>query len=99
MKNSGRPIEREQSGNRGRYVVKLDDGAEAEMTFRETSPDTLTFDHTYVPPLHRGGAIALDLVEHGIADARAAGKKVVPLCSYVALQFRRHPDWTDLLAD
>ena len=41
---------------------------------------------------------ALKLVEQVITDAQAAGIKIVPLCSYVDAQFRRHPEWADLLA-
>ena len=41
----------------------------------------------------RGG-----LVNRAIADARTDGSKIVPLCSYVAAQFRRHPEWADLRA-
>ena len=27
------------------------------------------------------------------------GTKIVPLCSYVVAQFRRHPEWSGLLAE
>ncbi len=91
-------IEREDSPGHGRYVVHLPDGLEAEMTFRKLGADTIAIDHTYVPQQFRGDGLALKLVERGIADARADGVKVQPVCSYVAAQFRRHPDWADLLA-
>ena len=45
------------------------------------SPDIATTDRT---------------TEDGIAAARAEGFKIVPLCSYVEAQFRRHPEWEDL---
>ena len=32
-----------------------------------------------------------------VADVRAAGKKILPLCPFAAAQFRRHPEWADLL--
>ena len=35
--------------------------------------------------------------EWGLEDARAAGKKIIPLCPFAAAQFRRHPEWSDLL--
>ena len=55
-------------------------------------------DHTLVPPEIGGQGVAAALVEALIADARAEGFSVVPQCSYVDAQFRRHPEWTELLA-
>jgi predicted GNAT family acetyltransferase len=43
--------------------------------------------------------VAQLLVEALIADAREQGFRIVPQCSYVAAQFRRHPDWADWLAE
>ena len=91
-------VEREDNAAEGRYVVHLPGGAEAEMTYRRTAPGTITIDHTGVPPEFRNLGLAMKLVEAGIADARREGSKIVPLCSYVAAQFRRHPDWAPLLA-
>ncbi|RYE87718.1 MAG: N-acetyltransferase [Hyphomicrobiales bacterium] len=91
-------VEREENGDSGRYVVYLPGGAEAEMTYRRTQPGTIAIDHTGVPPEFRNQGIAIKLVEAGIADAQQEGTRIVPLCSYVAAQFRRHPDWAPLLA-
>jgi len=91
-------VEREESGESGRYVIYLPGGAEAEMTYHRTRPGTIAIDHTGVPPEFRNLGLALKLVQAGIADARAEGARIVPLCSYVAAQFRRHPDWAPLLA-
>jgi predicted GNAT family acetyltransferase len=55
-------------------------------------------DHTLVPPEIGGRGVALKLVEALIADARALGFRIEPECSYVAAQFKRHPDWADLRA-
>ena len=38
------------------------------------------------------------LVKRAVKDARERGWKVTPLCSYAAVQFRRHEEWQDLLA-
>ena len=46
----------------------------------------------------RGQGVAQVLVEALVADAREQGFKIVPQCSYVEAQFRRHPEWADLLA-
>jgi predicted GNAT family acetyltransferase len=34
-----------------------------------------------------------------LADARARGLKIVPLCSYIVDYFNRHPEERDVLAD
>jgi predicted GNAT family acetyltransferase len=68
------------------------------MTYRRVAPDVIAIDHTWVPRQHRGGGIAEQLVRRGIADARAENLRIEPVCSYVAAQFRRHPEWSDLLA-
>jgi len=91
-------VQREQTARGGRYVIYLPDGAEAELTFRQLDPGTIVADHTGVPPRHRDAGLALKLVETLISDARRDGFRIVPACSYVAAQFRRHPDWNDLRA-
>jgi predicted GNAT family acetyltransferase len=91
-------VEREHTVYGGRYVVRLSDGAEAELTYRQLDPTTIIAEHTGVPPQHRTKGIALRLVESVIADARREGFKIVPQCSYVEAQFRRHPEWSDLRA-
>ncbi len=55
-------------------------------------------EHTLVPRELEGQGIAGQLVAALIADARALGFRIVPQCSYVAAQFRRHPEWADLKA-
>lgn len=92
-------VEREDGAARGRYVIRLPGDAEAEMTFRYAGDgSTIAIDHTYTPPEFRGRNIAATLMERAIADARRDGLKIKPECSYVVVQFRRHPEWEDLLA-
>jgi predicted GNAT family acetyltransferase len=55
-------------------------------------------EHTLVPNEIGGRGVAARLVEALIADARDQGFRIIPSCSYVAVQFRRHPEWADLRA-
>ncbi len=87
---------REDGATRGRYLIHLAPGYEAEMTFRKGADGTITIDHTGVPPAYEGRGIAARLVNKAVADAREQGFKIVPVCSYVVAQFRRHPEWADL---
>lgn len=69
----------------------------AELTWQAMGPLRIA-DHTFVPPEMRGQGVAQVLVEALVADAREQGFRIVPQCSYVAALFRRHPEWSDLLA-
>ncbi|PWR02842.1 N-acetyltransferase [Meridianimarinicoccus roseus] len=92
-------IRREDTDSKGRYAY--DDGAggpEAELTFSKLGTSQIIIDHTEVPDAYRGLGVGIALVARAVADARAAGLKITPLCPYAAAQFRRHPDWHDVLA-
>lgn len=91
-------ITRTDEGTHGSYRAELpDSGAAAELTWRASGGARIA-NHTFVPPELRGRGIAQQLVEALIADAREQGFTIVPSCSYVDAQFRRHPDWADLRA-
>lgn len=91
-------IQRTDETTHGAYRAKLS-GADQEafLTWKARGEARIA-DHTYVPPEMRGRGIAERLVEALIADARDQGFTIVPQCSYVAAQFRRHPEWGDLRA-
>jgi predicted GNAT family acetyltransferase len=56
------------------------------------------FTHTEVPPALSGRGIAAALVKTALDWAAAQGLRVRPLCSYVAVYMRRHPQTQALLA-
>ena len=91
-------IHREEGPTRGRYVIHLAPGAEAEMTYSKSGDGPMIIDHTGVPPAFEGRGIARKLVDAAIADARNEGFRITPVCSYVVAQFRRHPEWSNLRA-
>ena len=63
----------------------------------ESAVGQRVFTHTVVPPELRGRGIAEKLVRAALADARSAGQKVVPACSYVAKFIERNKEFQDLL--
>jgi|SRR5690349_15318030 predicted GNAT family acetyltransferase len=92
-------IEKQVSGREGRYAGRMAGAeGEAELTFTIRSSSLISADHTEVPDSMRGTGMGLALVEHMIADARKSGMKIMPLCPYVAAQFKKHPDWQDVMA-
>lgn len=85
-------------GEDGEYQARVADSAAFGRLTYIRRGKVLTAEHTLVPTEIGGRGIAGKLVEALIADARAGGWKIVPQCSYVAAAFKRHPEWSDLLA-
>lgn len=90
-------IRLEDGESKGRYVYAADGGPEAFLTFSKAGATRIIVDHTEVPDFYRGKGVGLKLVERAVADARQAGKTIVPLCPFANAQFRRHPEWADVL--
>ena len=87
----------EENESKGRYVVRGAEGAEAQMTFTKIGLSQIIIDHTEVPDVFRGQGVGAKLVQRAVEDARSSGKKIIPLCPFAAAQFRRHPEWADVL--
>lgn len=90
-------ITREDQPTRGRYVATMDGiAAEAEMTFSKAGDTLIIADHTEVPAAFRGLGVGRALFLRLVADARAAGVKIVPLCPFVNAERRKHAEWSDV---
>ena len=61
------------------------------------SADKIIADHTGVDDSLRGTGVGKALVERLVADARKENFRIVPLCSFVKAQYRRHPEWSDVM--
>jgi predicted GNAT family acetyltransferase len=90
-------IAREVTGSKGRYVIRRE-GEEAELTYSIASPTLVIADHTGVPDSFRGTGAGAALVARIVADARAEGFRIMPLCPFVNAQRKRHPEWADAFA-
>lgn len=91
-------ITRTESGSKGQYTARVAgrDGA-GELTWSRLSPSKVIADHTAVDDSLRGLGVGAALVERLVADARRDGVTIVPLCPYVLAQYRRHPEWSDVM--
>ena len=90
-------IQLQDGGSKGRYFLRSPAGDMAEMTFTKIGERQIIIDHTEVPDAFRGQGAGLRLVTRAVEDARAQGKTIIPLCPFAAAQFRRHPEWADVL--
>ncbi len=91
-------IQHQESASRGAFVIQRDGRHIAEMTYTRSNPSLVVVDHTYVDPSLRGQGVARQLQDAMVAWARETATKVVPVCSYVKVQFDRDPSIRDVLA-
>lgn len=88
----------EESGAKGRYVARVTGFDEVgEMTFSRLSDKLVIVDHTGVPDSLRGQGVGQALAAHVVAEARAKGFRIVPLCPFLRAQYERHPEWADVM--
>jgi predicted GNAT family acetyltransferase len=81
-----------------RYELTAD-GATAFAAYRAAGAGVIAFTHTIVPEALEGQGIASRIIGFALADVRARGLKLLPLCSFVAAYMKRHPETQDLLAE
>jgi predicted GNAT family acetyltransferase len=80
-----------------RYELWLGTTRAGFLQYR-AKPGTLLLIHTQVDPAFAGRRLGERLVADTLADLRARGLKLVPLCPFVRAYLRRHPDQDDLVA-
>lgn len=85
----------------GRYEARLSETLVGWVEYRRIGTGghrRFVAIHTEVPPEYGGRGIGSALVRRVLADARAAGVRVSPVCPLFAAHFERHPEDADVLA-
>jgi hypothetical protein len=90
-------IEHGEGTTKGRYFHPAEGGPTAELTYSVAGESPIIIDRTEVPEAYRGQGMGVALVARAVEDMRAAGRKIMPLCPFAVSQFRKHPEWRDLL--
>lgn len=74
-----------------RFEVQLGD-ALALMEYMRAG-NNIIFTHTEVPEAFEGQGVANEMAYVALEYAKAEGLKVQPLCPFVALYIRKHPEY------
>jgi predicted GNAT family acetyltransferase len=82
---------------RSRYELVVDGEVLGIAEYR-VQGDFVLLPHTVIDSAHRGQGLGDVLVERVMSDVRSQGKKVVPLCWFVADYVERHEEDADLVA-
>ncbi|MFE3760162.1 GNAT family N-acetyltransferase [Streptomyces sp. NPDC059104] len=80
---------------RHRYEI-LVDGERAGLTAYRDRDGQRVFFHTEIDDAHAGQGLAAILVEQALTDVRTSGKRIVPVCPYVAKYLTRHQEFADI---
>ena len=83
-----------ENNGKGAFFVEEDGKRLAEMVV-SISGSNLTVYHTEVSETLKGKGVSTQLLETMVQYVRDNNLKVIPLCPYVNVQFRRHPDKYD----
>ena len=79
---------------KGAFFIEEDGKRVAEMII-SISGSNLTVYHTEVSETLKGKGVSTQLLETMVKYVRDNNLKVIPLCPYVNVQFRRHRDMYD----
>jgi predicted GNAT family acetyltransferase len=85
----------QRADDRHRYEI-LVDGELAGFTEYLDRDAQRVFYHTLVDEAFAGRGLAGQLVQESLTDVRAAGKRIVPVCPYVAKFLTEHDEFADL---
>ncbi|MFI2632344.1 GNAT family N-acetyltransferase [Streptomyces collinus] len=77
------------------YAV-LVDGHRAGLTAYRDRGEQRVFFHTETDDTFAGRGLAAELVRQALTDVRASGKRMVPVCPYIASYLKRHDGFADI---
>lgn len=78
-----------------RYELPV--GEEVAVVVYNLSDRNLMITETLVPEALEGRGIASRLAKHVIADARARGLLILPVCPFFSAYLQKHPEHADVI--
>jgi predicted GNAT family acetyltransferase len=79
---------------KNRYELRDGDKVAGFANYTLT-PDQVVFTHTVIEDEYEGQGLGSKLARHVLDDAAASGKRIVPVCSFIAAYVRKHRDWDE----
>ncbi|MFD7561434.1 GNAT family N-acetyltransferase [Streptomyces sp. NPDC059533] len=80
---------------RHRYEILVGEDRAGLTAYRDRDGRRVFF-HTEIDDAHAGQGLAAVLVEQALADVRASGMRIVPVCPYVAKFLTKHTEFADI---
>ena len=92
---NGAPV----TDNRHRHRFELKTGDKLSIVdYQQVDDETIALTHTEVDPSLEGQGVGSHLV-HGVLEyVERNNLKIVPLCQFVKVYIKRHPDWNRVVS-
>ena len=90
-------IEIGDAPERERYEIRVDGELAGFAEYRGGQGETRALTHTEIDPAFEGQGLGSQLIAHALADVRAIGKLVLPVCPFVKAYLAEHPADLDLV--
>jgi predicted GNAT family acetyltransferase len=87
----------EHEADRSRYVGRIDGQIVTVLDYADNG-SVVSMTRTFTNPPFRGHGYAAVIVAHAVDAVEAQGKRIRPMCWYVADWFEAHPERAALLA-
>ncbi|MBM7440224.1 GNAT family N-acetyltransferase [Streptomyces sp. HB132] len=94
MTRAATPIVRNVDA-RHRYEIQTDEVIAGFTAYRDRDGQRVFF-HTEIDDAFAGRGLASVLVQEALNHVRGEGKRIVPVCPYVAKFLERHDEFTDI---
>ncbi len=80
-----------------RFEARIQD--ELAVLEYHSSSNVLILNHTQVPQKLEGQGVGSSLIKFVLDEARVNHYSIVPMCPFVAVYIRRHPEYRDLVPE
>ncbi len=87
----------QESDSKGYALAKEDDKRAGMMTYSVAGPELIIIDHTEVEPAYNGKGVGKQMLYKIVAMAREKDVKIIPLCPFAAMMFKKSEDIKDVL--
>lgn len=81
-----------------KFLIRFGPGKYAYLGYRINN-GKMYIETTYTPPEFRGRGIATRLMKEALKYAEENGLKVVPVCSFAVVFFRKYKEYRHLMAE
>ncbi|GAB3885175.1 GNAT family N-acetyltransferase [Spirosoma agri] len=83
--------------HRTRFELETE-GKLSIVVYQNVDDETLALTHTEVDPSLEGKGVGSHLVEGVLTYVEQNNLKIVPLCPFISVYIKRHPDWNRVVS-